>query len=380
MRGFAEQRELAEALTDLCERCVTPDYVKRCDEAEAYPEEAMSEIAAAGWAELPVPESYGGAGGSARDLAVAHRVLARHGLAVAQAYYSLWVLGANAIGGLGSDRQKAEWLPPLAEGKLRIAFALTEPESGSDAAALRTTARRSGDGFLVNGQKLFITGATVADLIITVVRTDPDAADRRDGLSLLVIDADAAGISVRSLSKLGLRALDLSEVFLTDVKVPVGRLLGPLDGGWSSLRQQLSLERALLAAICVGAMEDVLAAASGYAKERAAFGQPISRFQLVADKLVSMRVAIEAAGLLVESAAAAIDAGTSGEVEAAAAKLYAAEAYVSAAREGVQVLGGYGYTNEYAVERHYRDAKYMEIGGGTSEIQKVIIARSMGLM
>ena len=290
------------------------------------------------------------------------------------------MLSANAIGGLGSDRQKAEWLPPLAEGKLRIAFALTEPESGSDAAALRTTARRSGDGFFVNGQKLFITGATVADLIITVVRTDPDPADRRDGLSLLVIDADAAGISVRSLSKLGLRALDLSEVFLTDVKVPVGRLLGPLDHGWSSLRQQLSLERALLAAICVGAMEDVLAAASGYAKERAAFGQPISRFQLVADKLVSMRVAIEAAGLLVESAAAAIDAGTSGEVEAAAAKLYAAEAYVSAAREGVQVLGGYGYTNEYAVERHYRDAKYMEIGGGTSEIQKVIIARSMGLM
>ena len=380
MLRSAEQRELVEALTDLCRRCVTPDYVRRCDEEEAYPEEAMGEIAAAGWAGLPVPAAYGGAGGSASDLALAHRTLARHGFAVAQAFYSLWVLGANAISGLGNDQQKAEWLPPLAEGKLRIAFALTEPESGSDAAALRTTARPSTDGFVVSGQKLFITGASVADLIITVVRTDPDAADRREGLSLLLIDAGAAGVSVRPLSKLGLRAIDLSEVFLADVEVPAERLLGPLDHGWSSLRRQLNLERALLAAICVGAMEDVLAAASEYAKDRVAFGQPISRFQLIAEKLVEMRVSTEAAGLLVDNAAVAIDAGGSGEVEAAAAKLYASEAYASAAREGVQVLGGYGYTNEYPLARHYRDSKYMEIGGGTSEIQKVIIARSMGLL
>ena len=212
------------------------------------------------------------------------------------------------------------------------------------------------------------------------MRTDPDAADRREGLSLLLIDAGAAGVSVRPLSKLGLRAIDLSEVFLADVEVPAERLLGPLDHGWSSLRRQLNLERALLAAICVGAMEDVLAAASEYAKDRVAFGQPISRFQLIAEKLVEMHVSTEAAGLLVDNAAVAIDAGGSGEVEAAAAKLYASEAYASAAREGVQVLGGYGYTNEYPLARHYRDSKYMEIGGGTSEIQKVIIARSMGLL
>ena len=328
----------------------------------------------------PSAQEFGGAGARASDVALAHRTLARHGLAIAQAYYSLWVLGANAIAGLGSDGQKAAWLPRLAEGELRVAFALTEPDSGSDAAALRTSATRKGDTFVVNGQKLFITGATVADLIITVVRTDPDARDRRDGLSLLVIDMDAAGIRVQPLDKLGLRAIDLSEVFFADVEVPADRVLGPLDHGWSSLRPQLGLERTLLAAICVGAMDDVLDAASAYAKERVAFGQPIARFQLVTDKLVSMSVARDAAALLVESAATTIDSGETADAEAAAAKLYAAEAYVSAAREGVQILGGYGYTNEYSMARHYRDSKYMEIGGGTSEIQKLIIARSMGLL
>ena len=376
----AHQRELAEALTDLCERYVTPDYVKRCDDEQRYPDEAMSAIAAAGWAGLAVASKYGGAGGTAADLALTHRTLARHGFAIAQAYYSLWILGANAIAGLGNDEQKAEWLPQLAEGKLRVAFALTEPESGSDAAALRTTAVRSDDTFVVNGQKLFITGATVADLIITVVRTDPSATDRRAGLSLLVVDADTPGIRVQPLDKMGLRAIDLSEVFFADIAVPAERLLGPLDHGWSSLRPQLSLERTLLAAICVGAMDEVLDAASDYAKERVAFGQPISRFQMIADKLVTMRVARDAAALLVENAAATIDSGEAAEAEASAAKLYAAEAYTSAAREGVQIFGGYGYTNDFVVARHYRDSKYMEIGGGTSEIQKVIIARSMGLM
>jgi alkylation response protein AidB-like acyl-CoA dehydrogenase len=380
MSRSAEQDEIVAALTELCLRHVTSEYVSRCDQGELYPEEAMRALAAAGWAGLAVPDEYGGSGGSVGDLAVVHRTLARHAFAVAQAYYSLWVLGAKAIGGLGTERQKEEWLPRVAAGTARIAFALTEPGSGSDAAALRTAATGSGDGFVVSGQKVFITGAAIADLIIAVARTDPAAADRRHGLSLLLVDAKAPGVSVRRLPKLGLKPLDLCEVFFTDVAVPADALLGPLDRGWPSLRPQLTLERVLLAAICVGAMEDILGAATRYATERVAFGQPIGRFQLVADKLVSMRVAIEAAGLLVDSAAAALDAGAPGDVEAAVAKLYASEAYASAARDGVQVLGGYGYTEEYPAARHYRDSKFMEIGGGTSEIQKVIIGRSLGLL
>jgi alkylation response protein AidB-like acyl-CoA dehydrogenase len=380
MSRSAEQDEIVAALTELCLRHVTPEYVSRCDQGELYPEEAMRALAAAGWAGLAVPDEYGGSGGSVGDLAVVHRTLARHAFAVAQAYYSLWVLGAKAIGGLGTERQKEEWLPRVAAGTARIAFALTEPGSGSDAAALRTAATGSADGFVVSGQKVFITGAAIADLIIAVARTDPAAADRRHGLSLLLVDAKAPGVSVRRLPKLGLKPLDLCEVFFTDVAVPADALLGPRDRGWPSLRPHLTLERVLLAAICVGAMEDILGAATRYATERVAFGQPIGRFQLVADKLVSMRVAIEAAGLLVDSAAAALDAGAPGDVEAAVAKLYASEAYASAARDGVQILGGYGYTEEYPAARHYRDSKFMEIGGGTSEIQKVIIGRSLGLL
>ena len=253
-----------------------------------------------------------------------HRALARSSLALAQAYYSLWVLGARAIAELGTDPQCEEWLTRLAAGDAKIAFALTEPGSGSDAAALRTTAARSGDRFRVDGQKVFVTGAVVADRIITAVRTTSDLQDRREGISLLLIDPQAAGVTIRPLSKLGLKALDLCEVFLEDVEVPVEDVLGPLDGGWKGTRGSLAAERLLLAAICVGAMEEVLNVSTEYANERVAFGQPIGRFQIVEEKLVNMRVALEASDLLVRRAAASIDGDKpSAPVEAAIAKLHA---------------------------------------------------------
>ena len=342
--------------------------------------QAMDRLAEAGWAGLSVQEEYGGTGGSATDLALLHRTLARHAVAVAQSYYSLWVLGAEAIARLGTEKQRREWLPRIAQGSVRIAFALTEPGSGSDAAALRMTATRAQDQFTLSGQKIFITGAAVADLIITAARTTRATEDRRRGITLFLVDARAPGITVRRLSKLGLHALDLCEVFFADVDVPSDAALGPLDEGWQSLHPGFALERTMLAAICVGALDDVLAVATDYAQQRIAFGQPIGGFQLIADKLVSMRVSRDAADLLTCRAAESIDAGQPASAEAAIAKLFAAEAYVSATRDAVQIFGGYGYTNEYAVARHYRDAKFMEIGGGTSEIQKIIIARSMGLL
>jgi alkylation response protein AidB-like acyl-CoA dehydrogenase len=380
MVASAGQRDMVDALADLCRREITPEYVQRCDEEEAFPMRAMGRLAEAGWAGLSVQKEYGGTGGSATDLALLHRTLARHAVAVAQSYYSLWVLGAEAIARLGTEKQRREWLPRIAQGSVRIAFALTEPGSGSDAAALRMTATRTEDQFTLSGQKVFITGAAVADLIITAARTTRATEDRRRGITLFLVDARAPGITVRRLSKLGLHALDLCEVFFADVDVPSDAVLGPLDEGWQSLRPGFALERTLLAAICVGALDDILAVATDYAQQRIAFGQPIGGFQLIADKLVSMRVSRDAADLLTCRAAESIDAGQPASAEAAIAKLFAAEAYVSAAREAVQIFGGYGYTNEYAVARHYRDAKFMEIGGGTSEIQKIIIARSMGLL
>ena len=374
-----EQRRMAEAIDELCRVHARPDQVASWDAEECYPAGAMGALADAGWAGLAVPREYGGEGGSAAELVCVHRSLARHSLALAQAYYSLWVLGAEAIARLGDERQRADWLPRLARGEVTVAFALTEPGSGSDAAATRTTAREHDGGLVLDGQKVFVTGAAVADAIVTVVRTDAARMDRHGGLSLVLVDPTAPGVTIRPLRKLGLKALDLCEVFLSGVEVPGESLLGPLHEGWSALRPGLATERLLLAATSVGACADVLERSLGHARSREAFGQPIGSFQLILDKLVEMRLALEAGDLLTWRAAQSIDAGRSAHVEASLAKLHATRSYVTAAREGVQIYGGYGFTEEYPLARHYRDAKYLEIGGGTSEIQKVIIGRSMGI-
>lgn len=374
-----EQRRMADALDETCRVHASPEAVATWDREESYPSSAMAALAAAGWAGLAVPAEYGGAGGSSTDLVCVHRALARHSLALAQAYYSLWVLGADVIARLGDERQRQRWLPAIARGEARVAFALTEPGSGSDAAALRTAARRDGDHFVVDGQKVFITGAQVADVIVTAVRTDHAPGDKREGLSLMLIDPAGPGVTRRPLSKLGLKALDLCEVFFDGVRVAEEDVLGPLHEGWAALRPGLALERLLLAAISVGATAHVLELSAAHAGERVTFGQPIGSHQLVLDKLVEMRLALEAGDLLTWRAAEGVDAGRPSEIDASLAKLHATRSYVSATREGVQIFGGYGFTEEYPIARHYRDAKYLEIGGGTSEIQKLIIGRSMGV-
>jgi alkylation response protein AidB-like acyl-CoA dehydrogenase len=374
-----EQQQMVHAIDELCARHATPESVAQWDAEAAFPADAMRALAGAGWAGLPVPAEYGGAGGSIADLVVVHRSLARHSLALAQAYYSLWVLGADAIARLGNEDQRAHWLPRIARGDAFVAFALTEPGSGSDASALRTRARRDEGRFLVDGQKVFITGAEVADVIITTVRTTETAGDGRSGISLLLVDPRQPGVTIRPLSKLGLKALDLCEVFLDGVEVPEADVLGPPDEAWAAMRPGLATERTLLAAVCVGATAHVLELALEHARSREAFGRPIANFQLVLDKLVEMRLALEASDLLTWRAASTADAGLLAAVDGSMAKLYASRAYVDATREGVQIFGGYGFTNEYPVARHYRDAKYLEIGGGTSEIQKLIIGRSMGI-
>ncbi|MGK2955783.1 MAG: acyl-CoA dehydrogenase family protein [Solirubrobacterales bacterium] len=379
--GFesTDQKSMIDGLSQLCARHMTEEYLRKCDRDGAYPIEAMDALAEAGWSGLPVPSDAGGAGGSVADLAVVHRTIARFALAPAQAYFSMWTLGADAIARLGDEAQRDRWLPALSRGEARVAFALTEPDSGSDAAALRSRGVVEGDRIKVSGQKVFITGAASSDVIITAVRTR-DRQDDSRGISLVMIDPNASGVRLHKLEKIGLRSIDLCEVFLDDVEVGVDDVLGPLHGGWEALREGLALERTLVAAICVGATRQILDLCLEYAQQRVAFGKPIGSFQMVAAKLVRMRTEMDAADLLVARAAAAIDQQRPDAAElAAVAKLHASESYVSATRDGVQVFGGYGFTEEYPVARHYRDAKFMEIGAGTSEIQTTIIARSMGL-
>ena len=379
MLNDEELVELEVAVDALCRAHLKPEYLRACDQASRYPKAGMDALAKAGFAGMAVPVEFGGAGSSARELAAVHIALARHSLTVAQAFYSLWVLGADAIARLGSDDQKQSWLPRIARGQAAVAFALTEPGSGSDASALRTAARLEGDTYLVSGQKLFITGAAVADTMITAVRTDPASASR-EGISLLMVDPRAKGVELRPLDKLGIRGLDLCEVFLDEVAVPRENVLGVPGSGWAHLRPGLAAERAFLAAISVGGLEDLVGLCVEHATARQAFGQAIGRFQMVGQKIVDMRVAAQAARLLTLAAANAMDAGRPAMLEASSAKLFASEAYVSATRDAVQVFGGYGFIEEYPVARHYRDAKYLEIGGGSSEILRIIIGRDLGLM
>jgi alkylation response protein AidB-like acyl-CoA dehydrogenase len=374
-----DQAAIVDAIDRLCGEFVTQKHCEQWDRERTFPFEAMDALAANSWAALAVPVAYGGEGASAQDLSVVHQALARHSLAVAQAYYSLWVLGADAIHRLGTAEQRTTWLPRIAAGQARIAFALTEPGSGSDAAGLCTQARPDGDHYVVSGQKVFITGAAVADRIVTAVRTS--RSDRRQaGITLLMIDPSLPGVTVRRLSKVGLRAIDLCEVFFDDVRVPAADVLGAVDDGWRQLSTGLAKERLYLAAISVGAMCDIVEKVQAHALQREAFGKPIGAHQLIGAKIVNIRVAADAAAGLLARAAELTEADTSDAVAAASvAKLFATEAYVSAARAGTQVFGGYGFTEDYPIARHYRDCKYLEIGGGTSEIQTIVIGRSMGL-
>ena len=372
------QRTLVSGVNALCGRLLSDSLLADLDAASEYPTLVMDALVEGGWSSLPVAEAAGGAAASAADLAVVQEELARHSLVLGQAYFSLWVLGAEAIDRLGTDRQRDLWLPAIAEKGAKVAFALTEPGSGSDAAALITSATADGDELVVNGQKVFITGAAVADTIITAVRTTRGDS-KHDGITLLLLDPRLPGVKVRKLTKIGIRALDLCEIFLDDVHVPRHAVLGELDGGWPALIPGLAQERLYLAALSVGAMRDVTERCSEHALVRSTFGKPLSSHQLVADKIIEMRVAIDRCRGLVKQAAALVDLGHPDAITAASvAKLEATRSYVSACREAVQVFGAYGFTDELAVSRHYRDCKYLEIGGGSSEIQKIVIGRSMG--
>lgn len=375
----SDQAAIVEALDSLCVKVITDEYLQELDREARFPTEAMKALAGAGWAELCVPVDDGGQGASAAQLCLVLETIARHSLAVAQAVYSLWIMGGEALARLGTAEQRARWLPGVARGSGLVAMALTEPGSGSDAAALRTVAVRDGDEYVVDGQKVFTTGAAVADVILTSVRT-ASRSRRQEGLTTLLIEPDAPGVTIRKIPKMGLKAIDLCEIYLDGVRVPESAVLGTPDQGWSGLLEGLAKERLFLAAISVGALRDVLELSLAHAKDRSAFGRPIASHQLVADKLVEMRVAVDTGRGLVQRAAELVDRDhPDARTAAAVAKLSTTRSYISSCREGVQVFGGYGFTDEYPISRHYRDCKYLEIGGGTSEIQKILIARSLGV-
>lgn len=372
-----QQRVARDSLRALLKREVTPEYVRSCDEAERFPSELFATLAQAGWLGLPIPEAYGGTGSTCTDLTLFLEELAYHFEAAANIYYTTVVIAADALTHFGSEAQKQALLPRLARGELRFALSLSEPNSGSDAASLRTRAVLDGDHWVINGQKMFCSCAQVADYILLMARTDP-AKPKHDGITMFLLDARTPGVEIKRLRKLGLKPMDLNEIFLTDVRIPRECVIGEVDRGWRNVLKTLDYERCCLSAVNVGAAQSAFDKVLDYTSQREQFGQKIAQFQMSKSKLADMQMEIDAARLLLWRSAFLVDKGIANPRESAMANLFSSETYVRAALNGMRLMGGWGYLMEFDMQRHFRDSKLAEIGGGTSEILRIIIARELG--
>ncbi|MGN6765316.1 MAG: acyl-CoA dehydrogenase family protein [Rhizobiaceae bacterium] len=371
-----DQRVMRDSLRQFLKRECPIEYVRQCDEAERFPHELYEKLAKAGWLGLPIAEEYGGTGGSCTDLAVFLEEFASHFEAGANIYSPTIVIAADAISHFGTDEQKRDLLPRLARGEIRFAFSLSEPHSGSDAASLRTQAVREGDEWVINGQKMFCSCAQEADYILLMARTDKEAP-KHEGISMILLDPRTKGVELRKLKKLGLKPMDINEIFLTDVRVPVANVIGEVNKGWRNALKTLDYERCCLSAVNVGAAQSCLDKVLTYTREREQFGQKIASFQLSRAKLADMEMEIDAARLLLYRSASLVDRGIPNNKESAVANLYSSEAYVRAALSGMRLMGGWGYLMEFDMQRHFRDSKLAEIGGGTSEILRIVISREL---
>ncbi len=370
-----EQKILKKMVRDFAEKEIRP-HVLEWDEKQIFPKDLFHKMGELGFLGVVIPEEYGGAGYGYVEYALIVEEISRVdgsiGLGVA-AHNSLCT---SHIYMFGNEEQKKRFLVPLAKGEAIGAWGLTEPGSGSDAGAMKSTAKKQGDYYILNGTKQFITHGTYGDIYVVMARTNPEAG--KHGISAFILDKSIEGFRPgKKENKCGMRASDTSELIFEDAKVPADRLLGKEGEGFKNALAILDGGRISIAAYCLGMAQGAYEEAVKYSKERIAFGKPISSLQAIQFKLADMATKIEAARLLVYQAAALKDAGQNVNKISAMAKLYASETAVWVANEAVQIHGGYGYIKEYPVEKFYRDAKLGTIGEGTSEIQRLVIARSL---
>jgi short-chain 2-methylacyl-CoA dehydrogenase len=373
-----EQRDLQAAVRAFAEEVVAPAAAD-ADEREEFPTETVKRMAELGLFGIPFPEEFGGQGGDLMSFCLCLEEIARYDSSLAITLEAAVGLAANALHRFGTDEQKRRFLVPMARGEAIGAFALTEPGGGTDARAVRTTARLDGDEWAIDGSKAFITnsGTSLTSAII-VAALDEEAGD--GGMSTVVVPAGTAGLTVGSpYRKVGWRASDTRELSFDGCRVPADHLLGERGRGYAQFLETLADGRVAIAALSVGLARGCLEESVRYAGEREAFGEPIGAFEAMQFKIADMRVGVDTARLAYQRAAWLRDRGRPFATEASIAKLYASEVAVSAAREAVQVHGGYGFIEDVPVARFYRDAKVLEIGEGTSEIQRLLIARALGL-
>ena len=372
-----EQEMTRKMVRDFAEDKIQPRAIEIDTKAE-FPEDLFKEMGELGLLGIPFPESVGGSGGDTISYALAVEEIGRVCGSTGLSYAAAVSLGASPIYVFGTEEQKEKFLKPLAEGKALGSFGLTEPNAGSDAGGTKTTATLEGDEYVINGEKCFITNASYAQQIIVTAVTGKD--DRgKNIISALIVPTDTPGLKISdNYDKMGVRGSNTAEIVLEDVRVPKENLLGDPQGGFKQFLHTLDGGRISIAALGAGIAQASLDRALDYAKERKQFGQPISSFQAIQFKLADMAMEVELARNMVMKAAWLKDQGKKFTKEAAYAKLFATETATRSANQAIQIHGGYGYMREYEVERFLRDAKLLEIGEGTSEIQRMVIARQLG--
>lgn len=373
-----EQVMLRETVRKLMDEHAPIKYLRRLDREQTYPSELDEEWVKAGFLSIPFPEAYGGLGGSVLDVVIIAEELSRRSADLVMAYAGSVFCGLNILR-KGSEEQKRHWLPKLLSGDSKMSISISEPDAGSDVGAIRTTAHRDGDNWIINGQKLWATGAAAKNNVINVyVKTDSNAR-YQEGMSLFLVDNDTPGVKMRKLDMLGRRCVGTYEVFLNDVRVPADRLVGGENKGWDVVLSGLQVERVTAAATACGGAQAVVDLALQYAKDRKQFGRPIGTFQAIAHMLADMQTEVEAARTLMWRAAWMVASGQKALREITMAKLLASETYVKVASMGMQVLGGYGYSMEFDMQRYFRDSRAATIAGGSSQMQRNLLAGLMGL-
>ena len=372
-----EQTAFKAVLRDFVEKEIKP-VANEWERSGRYPTEIVAGLAEMGLFGMTIPEEYGGLDIDMVSFALVFEELARGWMGVAGILgshsLSCWMIAKH-----GTEDQKQKYLPELATGKRRTGIGLTEPGAGTDLQGIRTTAKREGDEYVINGTKMWITNARYANPLPVLVKTDPNASPAHKGMSVILVEAGTPGFTVsRDIGKLGYKGPESCEVVLDNVRVPVENLLGGVEGrGMQQVLSGLESGRINIAARSVGIAQAAYEAALEYSKNRHAFGQPISEFQAIQLKIATIATQTQAARLITYWAASKADAGERVDMESGMAKYFASEVAIEASLEAMRIHGGYGYSTEYVVERLYRDAPLMSIGEGTNDIMRTIISKSL---
>lgn len=375
MEFTEEQTMLRDMVREFARNELEP-VASEIDETGELPMENIKKMAELGLLGIPFPEEYGGAGMDTLSLTLALEEIAKVCGSTCLTVAAHTSLCATPIYLFGSEAQKKKYLPPLASGEALGSFCLTEPHSGSDAAAAKTTAVLKGDHYVLNGTKVYVTNGGVAETFVVFAKTDPDQG--ANGMSCFIVERGFEGFNIgKKEDKLGVRASDTREISIENCKVPKENLLGELNKGFKQALVTLDGGRIGIGAMSVGLAQGAMDRAAAYATEREAFGQPIAKFQAISWMLADMATEIHAARLMVHHAARLGDQGKPYTKEASMAKLFGSEMAMRATKNAIQVFGGYGFCMDYPVERYWRDAKLTVIGEGTSEIQRLVISREI---